>query len=240
MKQKNNASVGKVKTKASDLFILSLFAYLTLLVQPVVNYLIVWTPLIDNLPLGDKLWTLIMNIVCIIAWALLGYWLISLGKKECGYDVFEKCTPPGKMNIIAAAAVAVAFVGLMLLLGGGFYLPYGSEGCMGVVYTPVYYVFQIFHACVLTMVIAFGHKAGDVAFGERRFPYGGAVLGICMAVYNLISGFSSVGSGAAPVDVLISAAVVLCCALVYGTVYLLIGKKPIYAAPVIAIMFLLI
>lgn len=225
------------KGKASDLLIISLFAFLSLLIQPVVEYFIVWTPLIDNIQLGNQIWTLIMNLICIAAWIGIGYWLTRLAKKECGYDVFQKPSPLSTPRLLIALGIAAVFVAVMCILGGGLSLPYAIGGFTDILITIVYYLFQIAHASVLVLVIATAQRAFDMTREIKYLPLGGAALGVCMAVLNLISGFSANGE---PLMVLLSAAVVFVCALFYGAVYVAADKKLAYAAPIIVIMYVLI
>ena len=225
------------KGKASDLLIIALFAFLSLLIQPIVEYFIVWTPIIDNVPLGNHVWTLIMNLICIAAWLGIGFWLTRLAKKECGYDIFQKTSPPSAKRLLIALGIAAVFVAVMYILGGGLSLPYTIGGFTDVLLTVVYYLFQIAHASVLVLVIATAQRAIDTVKPCRFIPFGGIALGVCMAISNLISGFSANGE---PLMVLLSAAVVFVCALFYGAVYVAADKKPLYAAPIIIVMYVLI
>ena len=230
----------KTKTKASDMLILVILSYLSLQIQPLVNYLIVWTPLIDNLPLRDKLWTLILNLVCILAWVGLAAWFMKLSRTECDYNVTEKCERPSNVRLYIAAGISVVFTALMVIFAGGISLPYQIGGVMDVVYTLAYYVFLIFNAAMFVLVIAFGQKMGDVAFGDRNIPWGGIALGTCMAVSNIVSGISQIGEKVTLWMVLLSALVVLAYALIYGAIYVAVGKKPIYALPFVAFIFILL
>lgn len=235
-----NKTVKKIKTKASDMLILAIFAYLALQIQPLVRYAIVMTPLIDKVPLGDKLWTLILNVVCVACWFLLSLWFMKLSRLECGYDVTAREARPSKVRLLIAAGISVAFIAAMLIFAGGFSFPYAVKGVTDLLYTAAYYVFLIVNAAMFVLVIAFGQRFGDIAFGGKYIPWGGIVLGVCMAVSNLISGFSSLGEGGSPWMVLLSAAVVLVYAIIYGAVYLTVEKKPLYALPFVAFIFVLL
>ena len=229
----------KIKTKASDMLVLAILAYLALQVQPVIKYLIVMTPLIDNLPLNDKLWTLILNTLCVAAWFGLGFWFVRMSKNECGYQVIRKEDRPSTVRLCVAGAVAVAFIAPMLIFAGGFLFPYKIQSVLDVLYTAAYYVFLVANAGMMVLVVAFGQKFGDIAFGGRLIPWGGITLGAFMAVTNLISGFSSLDGGS-PWGVLVSAAVVFAYALVYGVIYIAVERKPLYALPFVAFIFVLI
>ena len=224
------------QAKTSDLLIIALLAYLALLVQPIAEYIIVWTPLIDDLPLGDDIWTLIMNLICISAWAGIGLWLVRLSKKECGFDIFQKTTPLSTPRLLISLGIAAVFAVIMLLLGG-LSFPYTICGFTDVILTIVYYLFRIAHASILVLVIVTAQRGLDIAKPNQYIPFGGIALGTGMAISNLISGFSSNGE---PIMVLISAAVVFVCALFYGAVYVAAEKKPLYAAPIIILMYVLI
>ena len=65
-----NNKVKAKKIKASDMLFLAVIAYLCQLVEPIIHYVIKWTPLIDNVPLGDKWWTLILRVLCCAVWGI--------------------------------------------------------------------------------------------------------------------------------------------------------------------------
>ena len=52
-----NNKVKAKKVKASDMLFLAVVTYLCLMVEPILRYLIMWTPLIDNVPIGNMWWT---------------------------------------------------------------------------------------------------------------------------------------------------------------------------------------
>lgn len=229
----------QIKTKASDVIILAVLAYLALQIQPLVNYLIVWTPLIDTFRLNDKIWTLIMHVVCMAAWVGVAWWLMHMSKVECGYNVIERTKAPSKTRLIIAAAISVAVSAAMIIFAGGFSVPYAIKGIGDLLYTVEYYIFLLVNAAMFVLVMAFGQKFGDVAFGESYIPYGGIMLGLGMALTNIISGFSA-GMNADIWDVLLSAAIVFVYAVVYGAIYVITEKKPLYAFPFVALIFVLI
>ena len=230
----------KNKTKASDIIILALIAYLALQIHPIVNYLIVWTPLIDTVKLDNRLWTVIMHVICMAAWAGIALWLLHLSRTECHYPISLKDKAPSAARLCIAAAVAVAFSAAMLIFAGGFVLPYEIGGFTDVLCTAEYYIFLVANSAVFVLIMIFGQKFGDLAFGESNIPWGGIILGIGMAVTNLISGFSSMGEGGSAWAVLVSALVVFVYALVYGAIFVITEKKPLYALPFVALIFVLL
>lgn len=229
----------QIKTLASDMIILAALAYLALQIQPLVNYIIVWTPLIDTVRLNDKIWTLIMHVVCMAAWGGIALLLMHMSRVDCGYKVIEGAKAPSRIRLIVAAAISVAVSAAMIIFAGGFSIPYAINGIGDLLYTVEYYIFLIVNAAMFVLVMAFGQKFGDLAFGESCIPYGGIVLGLGMALTNIISGFSA-GVDVNAGDVLLSAAIVFVYALVYGAVYVITEKKPLYALPFVALIFVLI
>lgn len=239
-----NTQKKAVKTKASDMFILVLFAYLTLLVQPIVQYIIQWTPIIDRIPLGDALWSLIMHVVCIAAWTGLALWLMKLSRKECGYEVLEKTEKPEPWRLATAGGIAALFVAASVIvdifIGEEFSLPIAVGGAFDVLRLAVYYIFLAFNVGMFILVIAFGQKACEVATGKRRVPWGGIVLGACLTISKLISGFMNMTSAEDIPWIILSAVVSLVCAVLYGTVYKVLGNRTLYAAPFIIIMYIML
>ena len=228
------------KTKASDIIILALFAFLSLQILPIANYLIVWTPLIDKVKLDDRLWTVIMHAVCVGLWIALALWLAKLSKKECNFPIVLKESAPSLARLGLATAVTVVFSALMIIFAGGFSLPYEPKGAVNILCIAEQYIFLAFNAAVFVLVMIFGQKFGDLAFKKKNIPWGGMVLGVGMAVTNLISGLPSIGEEGAVWSVLISAVAVFLYATVYGVIFVITEKKPLYAWPFVAIIFILL
>lgn len=237
MKKKSTV---KSKTKASDVIILAFFAYLTIQIYGIVNYLIVWTPLIDTVKLDNRLWTVIMHVICMALWAAIALWLMHMSQIDCDFPVKLKDKAPSKARLGIAAAIAVIFSALMLIFAGGFSLPYKINGIVDLLCTVEYYIFLIANSALFVLVMVFGQKFGDVAFGENNIPYGGIVLGVGMALTNLISGFSSMGENGSVWTVLVSALAVFIYAMIYGIIFVVNEKKPLYALPFVAFIFILL
>jgi len=221
------------------MLILAIFAFLSLRIQPLFTYIIEMTPLIDNLPLNDKIWTLILNLACVGAWYGLGVWFMWLSRTECDYDVMKKSKRPSNLRLGIAAAISGIFVSLMIIFAGGFSFPYKILNLLDVVYTVFYYFFIAVNAAMIVLVITFGQKFGDLAFGGKTIPWGGIVLGAGLALTNLIMGFTYLDGGS-PWEVVLSAAIVFAYALIYGAIYVVLEKKPIFAYPFVAFIFILL
>ena len=228
------------KTKASDVIILAIFAFLSLQIVPILNYVIVWTPLIDTVKLDDRLWTVILHLISEAVWVGLGFWLVHLSRTECGFNIEFKAKAPSAVKLIIAAAISVVFTACMLIFAGGFSIPYEIKGAVDLICTVEYYIFLIVNAAVFVAVMVFGQKFGDVLWRESNIPWGGIVLGVGMAISNLIGGFSNMTEGDSVWMVLLSAAVVFVYAAIYGVIFVLAEKKPLYALPFVALIFALL
>jgi hypothetical protein len=102
------------------------------------------------------------------------------------------------------------------------------------------YIFYAVEAFIIIFVIAFGQKGGDLAAPKGKYvPYGGIFLGICWAVVNFITYVSNLMPGETVPDALGSAALMILYGVIFGTFYVLIGKKTRYALPIIVIAFVL-
>ena len=230
----------KKVTKASDVIILAVLAYLSLQIQPIVNYLIVWTPLIDTVKLDDRLWTVIMHVICVLVWVGVAFWLANLSRIDCAFPIKLKEKAPNRARLVIAGAIAVVFSAAMIIFAGGFSVPYKINGLVDFLCTVEYYLFLLVNAAVFVLVMIFGQKFGDLAFGKEHIPFGGIVLGIGMAATNIINGISKMGDDGSIWMVLISAAVVFVYAMIYGTIFVVTEKKPLYAFPFVALIFVLL
>lgn len=220
-----------VKTKASDMFFLSVIAYLLTLTAPILG---------NFINQNDFVAILITRVIVMAAWIFGAWGLTRSSKKECGFDLLDKAAKPSTLQWVLASLATVAFIAYCIIDGADDYSAafQSLKTASDYVYFITYYIMNAVQACVITLIIAFAQKGGDMAIGLGKYiPYGGIALGLCRAIANLFANaeyFSMDPSG-----FLLSALWMLIYGIVFGVIYLLIGKKPLYALIFIAPAFVL-
>ena len=130
MASKNNVKTKKVKIKASDLLFLATLLYLSQFIENIFHDLIQWTPLIDNVPLGNAWWTLILRVLCIASWAGVIYVIVK-SSRGCGYDPIGTKAGAKPLEWIIPAVIALAFVLFFIIWDGGFSVLWAGLKNMG-------------------------------------------------------------------------------------------------------------
>ena len=102
----------KVKTKASDLLVLAILAYLLTLIAPLLSAIVNPYSLVANI---------IANVICAAAWTLGAWALVRTAKKECGFNVSSTEEKPTLLNWILVSAATVAFLVYFLFIDEGLY-----------------------------------------------------------------------------------------------------------------------
>ena len=213
------------------MLVLAVLAYLLTLVAPFLN---------GFAPQNNLVVSLILRAVCVAAWIFGAWGLIITAKNECGYNVVDKNDKPSTLQWVLTAIVTVAFLayctidGLDTIKSTLATLEVASD----YVYFITYHIMNVAQALVVTLIVVFAQKAGDKMFGLGKFiPYGGIALGLCWAVASLIGSTDLIVPTVG--DVLIPALWSLAYGIVFGVIYLVSGKKPIYALPFMAVAFVL-
>ena len=225
------ATKAKIKTKASDMFVLAILAYLLTLLSPVLGGFV---------PQNNAVAILIIRVICIAAWIFGSWGLINTAKKECGYTVIDKASKPTTLQWILTAAVTVAFVTYCVIDG----IPAFKDAAvtlktaMDYVMLVTYYIMNAVQALGITLIVVFAQKACDKVFGLGKFiPWGGLVLGLCWAVASLIGSTDLIIPSLK--NILVPALWSLAYGVVFGIIYLVSGKKAIYSLPFMAVAFIL-
>ena len=220
-----------VKAKASDMFFLAAIAYLLTLVSPILGSFI---------NQNDLVAMLITRVIAMAAWAFGAWGLARSSKKECGFDLLDKAAKPTALQWVLASAATVAFIAYCIIDGAENYVAsfQSLKTASDYVYFITYYLMNAVQACVVTLIIVFAQKGGDLAIGLGKYiPFGGIALGICWAAANLLGNIEYFSMD--PAGILLSALWMLIYGIIFGVIYLLIGKKPLYALIFIAPAFVL-
>ena len=229
---KNGKRTKLPKAKASDMIFLAVLSYLSILVYNVLEYLIVWTPLIDVVPLGNKIWTLVLRVLCCIIWGLVFYLIVKVSRNY-GFDPLEKPFEAGRLIWISIVGT-VSFIALFAIIDKGFSTPVNTivSGGLG------YLVLLAFQTVLRCLVISLAQKWGELAFPKAGgyIAFGGAALGILMALTHLITA----NDISEDIWGVLSTALLLAAIHIYfGFVYVYTGKKLVYTAPMVYLMLLM-
>ena len=229
------SAIKKIKTKASDMLVLAIIAYLLTIILPMLGAMVNANSLTANI---------VVHVISIAAW-IVGSWALTYtSKKECGFDVFSKEEKPSKLNWILVSAATVVFLVYFLIIDNGYNY---FVSMLKSLYTPLIsyrffaaYVVNAVQAVVITFIIAFAQKMGDIAFGHGKYiPYGGIFLGLCWAIANIVTSLSGISEGIMYLpDVLLYALVTMVYGIIFGVLHVLAGNKTRYALPFIALAFI--
>lgn len=165
-------------------------------------------------------------IICII-WLIVGIFLISLASKKYDFNLWEH---KGRLNgwqhlgiiiclIVSIASHYVSWGGLKPLL------EFQRLGMLKFIFQYIYYLFEAF---LISLIVIFGQKACEKWFNKETIPYGGIILALSWGIMHIVSkGSVSVG--------LLSAFG----GFLYGAAYLVVGKDYRKALPLMCLMFVL-
>jgi hypothetical protein len=225
------ATQSKVKIKASDMFVLAILAYLLTLIAPLFGSFA--NP-------NNFVATLILRAVCMAAWILGAWGLAHTSKKECGYDIIDKANKPTALQWILTAALTVLFVAYCVI-DGWVEITTAFKNLKTVsdyLLFITYYIMNAVQGLVITLIVVFAQKAFEKVCRIGKFiPFGGIVLGLCWAVASLLGSTDLMIPTLE--NILVPALWSLAYGIVFGVIYLLSGKKALYALPFMAVAFTL-
>ena len=185
-------------------------------------------PLLDvSLETYTTLQNIIHWIVICIIWLIVGVFLINLAGKKYAFNLWEhrsKLTGLQYLGIIACLIVSIIS---HYVNWGGFkpFLEFQRLGLLKFIFQYIYYLFEAF---LISLIIIFGQKACETWFKNENIPYGGIVLALTWGLMHIVS------KGSIAVGLLSAFG-----GFVYGTAYLLVGKDYRKALPLMCLMFVL-
>ncbi|OFI06695.1 hypothetical protein CLOACE_08500 [Clostridium acetireducens DSM 10703] len=166
-------------------------------------------------------------ILTCIMWGIVATLLIYVSKKKYEFDIFANRNKIGKINWI----IALILLGISIIISiwewNGFkvLIEFKNNGWLKFVFQYIYYIFE---AVLVLLIIVFGQKAGEIIFKNTKLPWGGFLLGLTWGlVHFLIKGNLVIG-------------LILCLvSVLYGIAYLAVKKNVYVAYPLIFLMFVL-
>lgn len=209
-----------------DYFLLAMIAFGGLGLEVLLSYVV--EPLIYGTAL--KNWTTLQYIIhwtvtCIL-WGCTGFYVVRTSRVEYKFNVFDITARINVLRWLLVVAVFILCIGMSWYRWGGskVFIELQHNGWLKFVFQYIYYFFE---AVLLMLILVFGQKAFDVWLHKYNIPFGGIVLAFT-------SGFAHVFTKGLEAGIYASA---LC--VVYGGVYVLLGKELKKSFPVILLLFLL-
>ena len=165
-------------------------------------------------------------IICLI-WLIVGVFLIGLAKKKFAFDIWEHQSKLKTWQYIGIIICLVVSIASHYMDWEGF-KPLLEFQRLGVLKFTFQYIYYLFEAFLISLIIVFGQKACEKWFKNEAIPYGGIVLALTWGLMHILSkGSISVG--------LLSAFG----GFLYGAAYLIVGKDYRKALPLMCLMFIL-
>lgn len=165
-------------------------------------------------------------LTCII-WGIVSALLISISRNKYQFNILDNRNKLGKLNWIIALIILVISIIISIWQWNGFkvLIEFKNNGWVKFIFQYIYYIFE---AVLVLLIIVFGQKAGEMSFKNKRLPWGGFLLGVTWGLIHLLT------KG----DLVIG--LILCLASVlYGIAYLAVKKNIYIAYPIIFLMFVL-
>lgn len=162
-----------------------------------------------------------------VVWAAVAALLILFARKQLDFDVFSYKERPGLWGWLLCLAVFAISVTVSVLDWNGLKVlkEFAYNGWLKFIFQYLYYLFE---AVLMVLIITFGQRAGELWTGLKKVPWGGLLLGLTWGlVHMLTKGSLSAG--------LLS----LLYAVFYGVIYIAVRKNVAYAYPLIFLAFVL-
>lgn len=178
-----------------------------------------------------KVWTSQQSILhwiltCII-WIAVGALLLLLSKRKMHFDpLLERSSLK-----LLPAILAVLLFALMIVIS---YLDWNGLKVikefhnLGLVRFFFQYLYYVVETGLVILVIAFSQKAGELWFKNRFIPYGGIFVALTWGLVHMLS------KGDVTTGIIAAAG-----GLIFGVMYLLLGKDLRKAFPIICLSFIL-
>ena len=205
---------------------LSFLAFFGLGLEALIAFVI--EPLIYGIEMNE--WnttqTILHWIFTCVVWILMGVLLLVLSKKM-SYEPLSERSPFKLLPTIIAVLLFVGMLVISYLDSKGFKVikEFQYNGPARFVFQYLYYVVE---TCLVVLVIVFAQRAGELWFKNKLIPYGGIFVALTWGLVHALTQ-GSLSSG------IISALA----GLIFGVMYLLMGKDLRKAFPIICLAFIL-
>lgn len=192
-------------------------------------YAFLLEPVIYNVPMQE--WTTVQNIIhwiiTCITWGIITVVLIKISKQKYQFNLFEN---KGSMKIwqwISVIVCAVFLIVVSYIDWNGFKVieEFKYNGWLKFIFQYIYYIFE---AMLITLIIVFGQKACELWFKKENFPFGGIIVALTWGLVHILTQGD-----------MVSGLFTTLAGIIFGTVYLLVNKDIKKAFPIICVMLIL-
>ena len=165
-------------------------------------------------------------IICIV-WLIVGLFLIKLAQRKYEFNLWEHKSKLKGWQYLGIGICLAVSVASHYIDWGGFkpFLEFQRLGTLKFVFQYIYYLFEAF---LVSLIIIFGQKACEKWFKKDNIPYGGIVLALTWGLMYIVS------KGSVAVGILSAFG-----GFLYGAAYLIVGKDYRKALPLMFLMFVL-
>lgn len=165
-------------------------------------------------------------IIC-ITWLIVGIFLINLAKKKYDFNLWEHKNKLKGWQYFGIIACLIVSIASHYIDWGGF-KPFLEFQQLGFIKFAFQYMYYLFEAFLISLIIIFGQKACEIWFKKENIPYGGIVLALTWGLMHIVS------KGSIVVGLLSAFG-----GFLYGAAYLVVGKDYRKALPLMCLMFAL-
>lgn len=160
-------------------------------------------------------------------WGIVAILLIRVSKKKYEFDIFANKDKIERTNWF----VALTLLGISIIISfcqwGGFkvLIEFKNNGLLKFIFQYIYYLFE---AKLVLLIIVFGQRAGEIGFKNNKLPWGGFLLGLTWGLVHMLTKGN-----------LVTGLTLCLVSVLYGIVYLAMKKNIYTAYTFIFLMFVL-
>lgn len=165
-------------------------------------------------------------VTCVI-WLIVGIFLINLAGRKYDFYLWEHRSRLKGWQYFGIGICLLVSVVSHYLDWGGFkpFLEFQRLGALKFMFQYMYYLFEAF---LISLIIIFAQKACETWFKKENIPYGGIVLALTWGLMHIAS------KGSIAVGLLSAFG-----GFLYGAAYLVVSKDYRKALPLMCLMFML-
>ncbi len=166
-------------------------------------------------------------LLTIVCWGIFSWILILNSRNKLDFNIVNK-TKPALQNIAISGLLAAICVGMNVFDWGTLKI-IGEFQKKGPLLFSFQYLYYIFEVILVFLIVVFGQKFFESLFKKSSsFPWGGVVLCLTWGtVHILTQGSLYTGLG------------VMVFSLLYGMIYIVLGKNTIWSYIIMTIAFIL-
>lgn len=162
-----------------------------------------------------------------VVWGIISLALVKYSKNSKGFDIFMyKKRPEFKYLLISIVILLLVVIFSNALFWKGFkpLVEFKNLGFVKFIFQYIYYLFEMI---LVTLIIVFGQKTGELLFRNTTIPWGGILLGFTWGLFHTFTQDPITG------------VVLFVGSILFGSVYILLQKNVFYTYIFLFLMFVL-